>query len=149
MKAKYRGLAHAALQSCFTASIVLLCASSWYSPSADAASVYMWKDKAGNVYFSDQPRDENAKEVAITHNNTLRQSDTSAASPAAPSSSTTIAATNQDDRYDADMGSCDWLNRQLAQAKNGMNSTDDMTARMSRKFAADYQQAMLDKRCPK
>jgi hypothetical protein len=110
----------------------------------------MWKDKAGNVYFSDQPRDVSAQEVAITHNNTLRQSDTSVASQVAPSSSTaTASATADDTRFDADMGSCDWLNRQLAQAKNGMNSTDEMTARMSRKFAADYQQAMLDKRCPK
>ncbi|HAT43330.1 MAG TPA: hypothetical protein DCS87_16595 [Rheinheimera sp.] len=149
MKVQYSGWARAALQSCFTAALTLVCASSLYSATANAGSVYMWKDKAGNVYFSDQPRDEKAQEVTITHNNAINQNQ---ASPQKAPSSSTVASTTaaaDDTRFDADMGSCDWLNRQLAQAKAGMNSTDEMTARMSRKFAADYQQALLDKRCPK
>lgn len=115
----------------------------------------MWKDSAGNVHFSDQPRDQAAQEVTMTHNNALRdagataQAATQANPQTAPSSSNAATQQSNDDaRFDADMGSCDWLNRQLAKANADMNSRDEMTARSSRKFAADYKQALRDKRCP-
>lgn len=119
---------------------------------AASAQIYTWTDKNGKVHFSDQPFSEDAQEIEVKQKNNIKpqtpkpqSSDWLAPSPSA----------NKDQQQDASPASggamagpsCAWIKGELAKAKRDFNSKDELTAKLSRRFAADYEMALKQNKC--
>jgi len=119
---------------------------------AATAQVYTWTDKNGKVHFSDQPLSEDAQEIEVKQKNNIKPQ------AARPQSSDWLApspSANKDQQQDASPTSgsstagpsCAWIRGELAKAKKDFNSKDELTAKLSRRFAADYETALKLRKC--
>ena len=119
---------------------------------AASAQIYTWTDKNGKVHFSDQPFSEDAQEIEVKQKNNIKpqtpkpqSSDWLAPTPGANNAQLQGASPATGG---ATAGpSCAWIKGELAKAKRDFNSKDELTAKLSRRFAADYELALKQNKC--
>lgn len=117
-----------------------------------SAQVYTWTDKNGKVHYSDQPFSEDAQEIEVKEKNNIQpqKPKTQSSDWLAPASTANKPQNHGPSR--AVVGStagpsCAWIKGELAKAKKDFNSKDELTAKLSRRFAADYEMALKLKKC--
>ena len=117
-----------------------------------SAQVYTWTDKNGKVHYSDQPFSEDAQEIEVKEKNNIEPQKPKAKSndwlaPASTASKSQNRGTSRAVGGSTSGPSCAWIKGELAKAKKDFNSKDELTAKLSRRFAADYEMALKLRKC--